>query len=81
MFRPLVTFVLALAALTPTVGAHAQSCGSNASSTIATDRPQITNSSIVVPCGSLQFENGFQQIGSGGRQGFDLPETSIRAGI
>jgi len=56
-------------------------CGANASSTISTDRPQITNTSTVVPCGSLQFENGFEQTGSAGHQGFDAPETSVRFGI
>jgi hypothetical protein len=74
----LALWVLALAA------SHAQTptpCGANAASTISTDRPQVTNASTVVPCGSLQFENGFEQTGSGGRQGFDLPETSVRFGI
>jgi hypothetical protein len=44
---------------------RAQKCGSDAQSTISTDRPQITASSIVVPCGSLQFENGFAVTGNG----------------
>jgi hypothetical protein len=61
--------------------AKAQTCGVNAQSTIGTDRPQITSSSIVVPCGSLQFENGFTETGNGGQQTFDFPETSIRLGI
>jgi hypothetical protein len=61
--------------------AHAQACGANASSTIATDRPQITNSSIVVPCGSVQLENGLQETGDGGQRGYDLPETSVRFGV
>src|SRR5277367_1701637 len=61
--------------------AHAWTCTPNAQSTIATDRPQITSSSIVVPCGSLQFENGFQETSSGDQQTYDLPETSIRFGI
>ncbi len=56
-------------------------CGSDAASTISTDRPQITSSSIVVPCGSLQFENGFQETSSGGRDTYDFPETSIRFGV
>jgi Putative MetA-pathway of phenol degradation len=56
-------------------------CGSDAAITISTDRPQITSSSIVVPCGSLQFENGFQETNAGGEQTYDLPETSIRFGI
>jgi hypothetical protein len=61
--------------------AKAQTCGANAQSPIATDRPQITSSSVVIPCGSLQFENGFQETGNGGQQSFDLPETSVRFGI
>src|ERR1700738_406435 len=61
--------------------AKAQTCGANAQSPIATDRPQITNSSVVVPCGSLQFEDGFQETGDGGQHIFDLPETAVRFGI
>jgi hypothetical protein len=64
-----------------TVQAQAPKCGSNAQSTIATDRPQITNSSIVVPCGSVQLENGFEETGNAGQRTFDLPETSLRVGI
>ena len=61
--------------------ATARNCGANAQSTIATDRPQITNSSIVVPCGSIQFESGFQEADNAGQRTFDLPETSVRIGI
>ena len=61
--------------------AHAQKCGSDAQSTISTDRPSNTSSSIVVPCGSLQFENGFLVTGNGGQQTTDFPETSVRFGI
>jgi hypothetical protein len=61
--------------------ARAQTCGANARSPIVTDQPQITSSSIVVPCGSLQFENGFQETGTGGQQTFDFPEASVRLGI
>jgi hypothetical protein len=60
---------------------QAQTCGANAQSPISTDRPQITNSSVVVPCGSLQFENGFQETGNSGQRSFDFPETSVRLGI
>jgi hypothetical protein len=59
----------------------AQTCGANAQSPIATDRPQITDSSVVAPCGSLQFENGFQETSNGGQRSFDFPETSVRFGI
>jgi hypothetical protein len=60
--------------------ASAQTCGALAQSPIANLRPQIT-SSFVVPCGSLQFENGFQETGNGGQQSFDCPETSVQLGI
>src|SRR5580700_454391 len=57
-------YILALLVALFAVGARSRAqtpavCGANASSTISTDRPQITNASTVVPCGSLQFENGF----------------------
>jgi hypothetical protein len=61
--------------------AKASACGVDAKSPIATDRPQVTSSSVVVPCGSLQFENGFQETSNGGQRGFDFPETSVRFGI
>jgi hypothetical protein len=75
--------VMVVVSISGTLASLAQKppCGSDASSTISTDRPQITSSSIVVPCGSLQFENGFQETSAGGRQTYDLPETSIRFGI
>lgn len=66
---------------TLSLGAKAQICGAGAQSAIATDRPQVTNSSIVVPCGSLQLENGLQVTGSSGQRSVDVPETSVRFGI
>lgn len=78
--RPCTLFLsLMVAILAPRV--NAQACGANAQSTISTDRPQVTSSSIVVPCGSLQFENGFQETGNAGQRGFDFPETSVRLGV
>jgi hypothetical protein len=55
----------------------AERCGAGAAGAIATDRPQVTSSSVVVPCGSLQFENGFERV----QHGVDLPETSVRFGV
>jgi hypothetical protein len=49
-----------------------------ADSPIVTDRPAVTNSSIVVPQGSLQFENGFTETTE---RTFDGPETLSRFGI
>ena len=76
-----VTILFGLIMGAPSLEARAQTCGANAQSPIATDRPQITNSSVVVPCGSLQFENGFQVTGTGGQRSLDFPETSVRFGI
>src|SRR5277367_4022736 len=75
--------VVAVVVVAGTIASLAQKapCGSDAASAISTDRPQITSSSTVVPCGSLQFENGFQGTSAGGRQTYDLPETAIRFGI
>jgi len=73
--------LLSLVAGTLALHLNAQPCGAHAQSTIATDRPSITSSSIVVPCGSLQFENGFAATGSGGQSTYDFTETSIRFGV
>jgi hypothetical protein len=82
-FRPTFrrpSFVLTLlAALVPSL--RAAPCGSDAATPISTDRPQITEASTVVPCGSLQFENGFAVTGNGSRHGLDLPETWMRWGV
>ena len=48
---------------------------------IATDRPSVANSSVVVPNGSIQFENGFLVTSSQGQRSFDGPETSVRFGV
>jgi hypothetical protein len=47
---------------------------------IATDRPAVTDSSGVVPLGSLQAENGFTETVSQGQRTFDVPETLLRFG-
>ncbi len=53
----------------------------NNPSPIATDRPAFTDSSVVVPSGALQFENGFLETASQGQRSFDFPETLVRFGI
>jgi Putative MetA-pathway of phenol degradation len=80
---PWSTPALFLSVMTGTLAlqANAQTCGANAQGPIATDRPQITSSSVVVPCGSLQFENGVQETSNGGQRGYDLPETAVRFGV
>ena len=74
-----LVFAIIVEVLAPQLSA--QACGAYAQNPIATDRPQITSSSLVVPCGSLQFENGFQETGNGGQRTFDFPETSVRLGV
>ena len=48
---------------------------------ITTDRPAITDSSLVVPRGDLVVENGFAETASQGQRSFDFPETLARFGI
>jgi hypothetical protein len=48
---------------------------------IATDRPAVTNSSVVVPAGSLQGENGFLETGSQGQSVLDGTESLVRFGV
>jgi hypothetical protein len=81
MPRQIGIFVSAMLALALAPSAQSAPCGSDAQSPIATDRPQITEASTVVPCGSLQLENGFAETGAAGRRGLDLPETWMRWGV
>jgi len=64
------------------VTAHGQALASDSSAApIATDRPAVTDSSVVVAPGSLQFENGFAETVSRGQRTFDGPETLLRFGV
>ena len=47
---------------------------------ITTDRPDVTNSSLVVPTGSLQAENGVNIVGQGHSQSLDATNTRLRLG-
>src|SRR3984957_458271 len=72
-------FVVALMA-SASAALAADGCPTNASE-ISTDRPDVTNSSRVVPYGSLQSENG---VGWTVRQGSDIisgTETRLRLGV
>jgi hypothetical protein len=53
----------------------------DAAEPIATDRPAVTNSSVVLPGGSLQAENGFLETGSQGQSVLDGPESLVRFGV
>jgi hypothetical protein len=48
---------------------------------IATDRPDVTNSSVVVPFGSFQSENGINTYSRGGGSEIDGTNTRWRLGI
>jgi hypothetical protein len=59
----------------------AQTTSSASDPDIVTDRPDITESSIVVPRGSLQVENGLTWTNDHGTTMLDATETLIRLGI
>jgi len=72
-------------AISLALGAHASASASEAclddSQDIATDRPSVTNSSLVVPRGSLQVENGINWTAWNSYWTLDGPNTRLRAGI
>jgi hypothetical protein len=41
----------------------------------------VTSSSLVLPCGSLQTENGVAETASAGQRTFDFPKTALRLGV
>lgn len=49
--------------------------------TITTDRPSVTESSVVVPLGGFQAENGLLVTDTAGNYVLDLPETNLRYGL
>ena len=55
--------------------------GDAITSPIATDRPAVTDSSIVAPIGSVQAENGFTDTDRQGQATLDGPETLLRIGL
>src|SRR6266567_5457676 len=60
--------------------AQASECPSSRSE-IATDRPDVTNSSLVVPAGSVQSENGVNTSGQSAGAGFDGSNSRLRLGV
>ncbi|HXX17093.1 MAG TPA: transporter [Candidatus Eremiobacteraceae bacterium] len=74
-------WVSLLAGLLASATTRAQETTSSASP-IATDRPAFTDSSVVVPSGTVQFENGILgTINNAQQSTVDFPETLIRFGI
>ena len=72
--------VLSAFALPGAIDARADSCPT-AKDEIATDRPDVTNSSLVVPVGSLQNENGVNVSSRDGGQSIDGTNSRWRLGI
>jgi hypothetical protein len=62
------------------VDAQADICPT-AKDEIATDRPDVTNSSLVVPVGSLQSENGVNFSARDGGRTIDVTNTRWRLGV
>jgi hypothetical protein len=77
-----VGLVIAGAGLTPrgTLAAAPDQCPTTAQP-IATDRPDVTNSSIVVSVGSLQIENGIDFSEQHGDRALDGSNSRVRLGI
>jgi hypothetical protein len=72
--------LIAAACAAPWVAAFADGCP-DTSQDIVTDRPSVTNSSVVVPTGSLQLENGINWTAHPGQGALDGPNTRLRLGI
>ena len=73
-------YLLAASLVLTVTDAHADGCPQS-SGEIATDRPDVTNSSIVIPVGSLQSENGANVSARDGRQSVDGTNSRWRLGI
>ena len=81
VLRALVVRPILVAAVVVVIASR-QAAGSDAAAApIVTDRPAVTDSSVVVPPGSLQAENGFAETVSQGQRTFDGPETLLRLGV
>lgn len=79
--RVLATWLaFTVVALAPVWGQD-QPASADSSPPIATDRPSFTNSSVVVPAGSLQAENGFLETYNQGQNFIDGPESLLRFGV
>lgn len=72
--------LLLLAVILPAASLRAQAT-SDSDVTISTDRPAVAESSIVVPQGGLQIENGFLATNTGSQYVLDFPETNLRYGL
>jgi hypothetical protein len=76
----LATALLTLLIYHSTICTKADDCPTTKDE-ICTDRPDVMNSSVVVPAGSLQIENGINSSGRDGSRFVDGTNTRLRAGI
>jgi hypothetical protein len=77
-----LTLLAAVASALASLAAFPASAGTRCSSdNIATDRPDVTNSSIVVPVGTLQSENGIDVAARGSVRIVDGTASRLRLGI
>jgi Putative MetA-pathway of phenol degradation len=79
-FALVVALLLAALARNIVEGSAAEYCP-DAQSEIQTDRPDVTNSSFVVPNGSLQAENGINLTAHQASRIIDGTNTRIRLGV
>lgn len=78
--RTFLTCLLPAFTILAVVEARADTCPT-AKDEIATDRPDVTNSSLVVPVGSLQSENGVNFSARDGGRTIDGTNTRWRLGV
>jgi Putative MetA-pathway of phenol degradation len=78
--RRFPAFLISICAIFGASQACANSCPT-AKDDIDTDRPDVTNSAVVVPVGSLQIENGVNLSARDAGRGVDGTNTRARLGI
>jgi len=79
-FQDCLALTFYLFVLLGTIGLRGQTTG-DSEPTISTDRPSVANSSVVVPKGDFQVENGLLVTNTQGQYVLDLPETNLRFGL
>ena len=79
-FLGLVALIGLFLSIVDASAASADQCPAR-ESPIVTDRPDVTNSSLVVPQGSFQSENGINFSQRSGNHEFDGTESRLRWGI
>lgn len=78
--QPFFGFVLAAIVTLSAAQVRAESCPTSQDE-IATDRPDVTNSSLVVPVGSFQSENGIDANARDGGRAIEGTNTRWRLGV